>query len=144
MAASANSPQFPQAQDSPFYPHKDEKVTQIYGHAQTSGHAIEAEPMVKLNLAASMMISSGRQFNTIAHEISVSGFTAFAPDRLHPGQTCWLTFPNFEPLAAEVVWWDAHIVGCTFDNILPKILFEKLLQPLANNLFLDDLPRATG
>ena len=50
----------------------------------------------------------------MVNDLSLSGFSATAINRMHPGSVCWLTLPGLESLQAEVVWWENNQCGCAF------------------------------
>ena len=84
-------------------------------------------PRTRLAIPGSMRISGGRGFQTVVHDLSLSGFCSAAVNRVHPGTVCWLTLPGLEALQAEVIWWDNSLVGCAFDNLLSPIVHETIL-----------------
>ena len=59
--------------------------------------------------------------------LSLSGFSATAITRMHPGTVCWLTLPGLEALQAEVVWWENNLCGCAFSNLLSPIVHDNIL-----------------
>ncbi len=61
-------------------------------------------PRTKLTIPASLRASGGRAFQSVVHDLSISGFSAAAINRMHEGQVCWLTLPGLESLQAQVVW----------------------------------------
>ena len=84
-------------------------------------------PRAKLTIPAQLRASGGRAFQTVIHDLSVSGFSAAALNRMHEGQLCWLTLPGLESLQAEVVWWENGMCGCAFSNLLSPIVHDNLL-----------------
>ena len=84
-------------------------------------------PRTRIAIPASMRVSGGRAFQTVIHDLSLSGFCAAAVNRLIPGTVCWLTLPGLESLQAEVIWWDNSLAGCAFDNMLSPIVHENIL-----------------
>lgn len=87
---------------------------------------------VKLTIPASLRPSGSRSFQTVVRDLSMSGFSAAAVNRIHPGTRCWLTLPGMESLAAKVVWWDNGIVGCAFENLLSPIILDNILGRWSN------------
>lgn len=85
-------------------------------------------PRTKMTIPAQLRASGGRAFQTVVHDLSISGFSAAAISRMHPGQFCWITLPGLESLQAEVVWWDSSIVGCAFAELLSPIVHDNILQ----------------
>ena len=55
-------------------------------------------PRTKLTIPASLRASGGRAFQSVVHDLSISGFSAAAINRMHEGQVCWLTLPGLESL----------------------------------------------
>lgn len=84
-------------------------------------------PRTKLSIPAQMRASGGRRFQTVVHDLSISGFSAAAINRMHDGQVVWLTLPGLESLMAHVVWWDNCIVGCAFADLLSPIVHDDIL-----------------
>ena len=84
-------------------------------------------PRTKLTIPASLRASGGRAFQSVVHDLSISGFSAAAINRMHEGQVCWLTLPGLESLQAQVVWWDNCIVGRAFSELLSPIVHDSIL-----------------
>ncbi len=84
-------------------------------------------PRTRIAIPASMRISGGRGYQTVVHDLSLSGFCAAAVNRVHPGMVCWLTLPGLEALQGEVIWWDNSLAGCAFDNMLSPIVHDNIL-----------------
>ncbi|MXO61839.1 PilZ domain-containing protein [Qipengyuania oceanensis] len=84
-------------------------------------------PRVKLTIPGQLRASGGRAFQTVVHDLSISGFSASAISRMHDGQLCWLTLPGLESLQAQVVWWDNCQVGCAFSELLNPVVHENIL-----------------
>ncbi len=89
-------------------------------------------PRTKLTIPATMRASGGRAFQSVVHDLSISGFSAASINRMHEGQVCWLTLPGLEALQAQVVWWDNCIVGCAFSELLSPIVHDNILQRYSN------------
>lgn len=85
-------------------------------------------PRTKITIPAQLRASGGRAFQTVVHDLSISGFSAAAISRMHAGQVCWITLPGLESLQAEVVWWENSIVGCAFMELLSPIVHDNILQ----------------
>lgn len=84
-------------------------------------------PRTKLTIPAQFRQSGGRAFQTVVHDLSLSGFSATAVNRLQPGTLCWLTLPGLESLQAEVVWWDNSLCGCAFQKLLSPIVHDAVI-----------------
>ncbi len=84
-------------------------------------------PRSRISIAAALRQSGGRSFNTVVHDLSLSGFCAAAINRMHIGAVCWLTLPKLEALQAEVIWWDNSLVGCAFTQLLSPIVHDNVL-----------------
>ncbi|RXZ65817.1 PilZ domain-containing protein [Pelagerythrobacter rhizovicinus] len=101
---------------------------------QSSGrYAIAAQedrcaPRTKLTIPAQLRASGGRAFQTVVHDLSISGFSAAAINRMHPGQVCWITLPGLGALQAEVIWWDNCQVGCAFAELLSPIVHDNIVS----------------
>lgn len=82
---------------------------------------------VKLSIPAMLRPSGSKGFQTAVRDLSISGFSATAMTRLHPGTYCWLTLPGMESLPAKIAWWDNGLVGGAFDRLLSPIVLENIL-----------------
>ncbi len=89
-------------------------------------------PRTKLTIPASLRASGGRAFQSVVHDLSISGFSAASINRMHEGQVCWLTLPGLESLQGQVVWWDNCIVGCAFTELLSPIVHDNIIQRYSN------------
>ena len=85
-------------------------------------------PRTKLSIPGQLRASGGRAFQTVVHDLSISGFSAAAVNRMHPGQLCWLTLPGLESLQAQVVWWEDCMTGCAFAELLSPIVHDNLVE----------------
>lgn len=90
-------------------------------------------PRTRVAIPATLRISGGRGFQTVVHDLSLSGFCAAAVNRMIPGTVCWLTLPGIELLQSEVVWWDNSLAGCAFDKLLSPIVHDNILSRWASN-----------
>ncbi|MFN4114399.1 MAG: PilZ domain-containing protein [Sphingomonadaceae bacterium] len=88
-------------------------------------------PRTRLTIPAQLRASGGRAFQTVVHDLSISGFSASAISRMHPGQLCWITLPGLESLQAEVIWWDNSLVGCALEQLLNPIVHDNILTRYA-------------
>lgn len=84
-------------------------------------------PRTRIAIPAQMRQSGGRAFQTVVHDLSLSGFSAAAVNRMQPGTLVWLTLPGLESLQAEVVWWDRSVCGCAFMHLLSPIVHDNIL-----------------
>ncbi len=84
-------------------------------------------PRTRLTIPAQLRPSGGRSFQTVVHDLSISGFSAAAINRMHVGQRCWITLPSLSSLEAEVVWWDNCQVGCAFAELLSPIVHDNIV-----------------
>lgn len=84
-------------------------------------------PRTRLAIPAQLRASGGRGFRTMVQDLSISGFSASAINRMHEGQLCWLTMPGLQSLQAQVVWWEDCNVGCAFTELLSPIVHEATL-----------------
>src|SRR5690349_9688993 len=103
---------------SPFL-RDDELITKVE-HRQA--------PRVRLAIPARLQTQEGRQFQTLLRDLSLSGFSASARDRIPVGDTCWLTLPGRQAMAARVIWWDRARVGCAFETLIPRITYDAILE----------------
>lgn len=84
-------------------------------------------PRTRISIPATLRASGSKAFQTVVHDLSLSGFSATAINRLHPGAVCWLTLPNMESMQAQVVWWEGGMVGCAFANLLNPIIHDNIV-----------------
>jgi PilZ domain. len=82
---------------------------------------------IRISIPATLRASGTKSFQTAVRDLSLSGFSATAMTRLHPGTLCWLTLPGMESMAAKVVWWDNGLVGAAFDRLLSPIILDDIL-----------------
>jgi hypothetical protein len=81
----------------------------------------------RLAIPAQLRAPGTRAFQTVVNDLSLSGFSATAINRMHPRSLCWLTLPGLESLPAEVVWWENNLCGCSFTNLLNPIVHDNIL-----------------
>jgi hypothetical protein len=103
------------------------------GSSSKDSYALAAQedrsaPRTRLSIPATLRPSGTRGFQTVVNDLSLSGFSAMAINRLHPRTLCWLTLPNMESLEGQVVWWDNGLVGCAFQRLLNPIIFESIID----------------
>ena len=84
-------------------------------------------PRTRLTIPGQLRPSGGRAFQTVVHDLSISGFSAAALNRMHEGQLCWLTLAGLESLQAQVIWWENCMVGCAFSELLSPIVHDSIL-----------------
>ena len=84
-------------------------------------------PRSRIVLPGKLRLSRGRKFDTVVHDLSLSGFSASSINKMPPGSRCWLYLEGLESLEAEVIWWDRSLVGCAFQNMLSSVVHEALL-----------------
>lgn len=93
----------------------------------TAAQEDRSAPRTRITIPATLRISGGRGFQTVVHDLSLSGYCAAAVNRIHPGTLAWLTLPGIESLQGEVVWWDNSLIGCAFDKLLSPIVLDNIL-----------------
>lgn len=84
-------------------------------------------PRTRISIPATLRASGAKGFQTVVHDLSISGFSCAAINRLHPGTICWITLPGLESQQAEVVWWNNSMIGCAFNQLLSPIVHDNLL-----------------
>ena len=84
-------------------------------------------PRTKVTIPATLRPSGAKRIQTVVHDLSLSGFSAMAVNRLHKGAIVWLTLPGLESQQAEVIWWDNGLVGCAFQQMLSPIIHDNIL-----------------
>ena len=85
-------------------------------------------PRTKITVPAQLRASGGRSFQTVVHDLSISGFSAAAVNKMYEGQVCFLTLPGLESRMAHVIWWDNSIVGCAFQQLLSPIVHDNIMS----------------
>lgn len=81
----------------------------------------------RISIPASLRPSGSKGFQTVVHDLSISGFSAMAINQIRPGTLCWLKLPGLESREAKVVWWNNGLVGCAFEQLLSPIIHDNLL-----------------
>jgi hypothetical protein len=99
----------------------------VIGRYEIAAQEDRSAPRTKLLIPAQLRQSGGRAFQTVVHDLSLSGFSATAVSRLHIGTVCWLTLPGLEALQSEVVWWEDNLAGCAFASLLSPIVHDNIL-----------------
>lgn len=105
-------------------------MSTAYGTEDRYAYAAQEDrsaPRTRISIPASLRASGSRSFQTVVSDLSLSGFSAMAINRLNPGTVCWLTLPGLESRQAEVIWWNNSLVGCAFDQLLSPIVHDNLL-----------------
>ena len=84
-------------------------------------------PRTRLSIPGQLRPSGSKGFQTVVQDVSISGFSCMAINRLHVGNLVWLTLPGLESLQAEVIWWNNSQVGCAFASLLNPIIYDNLI-----------------
>jgi hypothetical protein len=103
-------------------------MSQTHDRYHFAAQEDRCSPRTKLTIPGQLRASGGRAFQTVVHDLSISGYSAAAINRMHQGQLCWLTLPGLESLQGEVVWWDNCIVGVAFHELLSPIVHDNILS----------------
>lgn len=85
-------------------------------------------PRTRISIPAGLRPSGSKSYQTAVQDLSLSGFSAIAMTRLHPGTLVWMTLPGLHSLQAEVIWWNNGLVGCAFSELLSPIIFDGLID----------------
>jgi len=99
----------------------------VMGRYEIAAQEDRSAPRTRLSIPAQLRQSGGRPFQTVVNDLSLSGFSATAITRMHPGAVCWLTLPGLESLQAEVIWWENNLAGCAFVNLLSPIVHDNMI-----------------
>ena len=91
-------------------------------------------PRTRIMIPAQLRASGMRAFQTVVNDLSLSGFSATAVTRMHPGTVCWLTLPGLQSLQAEVIWWESSLTGCAFVNLLSPIVHDTIIARYRNEV----------
>jgi hypothetical protein len=97
-------------------------------------------PRTKISIPASLRPSGLRGFQTMVQDLSLSGFSAMAINRLNVGTLCWLSLPKMESMEAEVIWWNNGLVGCAFHQLLNPIIHDNILEHWRRNGMFRTIP----
>ena len=81
----------------------------------------------RISIPAGLRASGTKGYQTVVRDLSLSGFSATAVSRIHPGTYCWLTLPGMQSMTAKVVWWEEGLVGCAFEELMSPIILENVL-----------------
>lgn len=95
-----------------------------YAHAAQEDRCA---PRTRISIPATLRPSGSKGFQTVVHDLSISGFSAVVINRLHPGTYCWLTLPGLESMQGQVVWWENGVVGCAFEKLLSPIIHDSII-----------------
>lgn len=107
-------------------------------HFSPDRYAVAAQedrsaPRTRIMIPASLRASGAKSFQTMVHDLSLSGFSASSISRMHPGTVCWLQIPGLESQQAEVIWWNNSVVGCAFHGLLNPIVHDNILARFSND-----------
>ena len=105
-------------------------MTAVYEARDSYASAAQEDrsaPRTRIAIPATMRMSGSKGFQTVVNDLSLSGFSAMAINRVHVGTLCWLTIPGLESQQAEVIWWNNGQVGCAFFQLLSPIIHDNLL-----------------
>lgn len=93
---------------------------------QSAAQEDRCSPRMPTTIPGMLRPSGGRRVQTVVQDLSLSGFSATAINRMHPGILCWLTLPDLESLQAQVIWWENGLVGCAFHELLSPIVLDNI------------------
>lgn len=103
-------------------------IRNTLGRYEIAAQEDRSAPRTRITIPAQLRVSGGRAFQTVVHDLSLSGFSATSISRMHQGVICWLTLPGLESLQAEVVWWENALCGCAFAQLLNPIVHDDILR----------------
>jgi len=101
--------------------------TQPIDRYEIAAQEDRSAPRTRISIPAQLRASGARGFQTVVHDLSLSGFSCTSINRMHPGAVCWLTLPGLQAQQAEVIWWEGNLVGCAFQNLLSPIVHDNIL-----------------
>lgn len=102
-------------------------ITSSQNRYEVAAQEDRCAPRTRISIPASLRPSGAKGFQTTVNDLSLSGFSATALNKMYPGSICWLTLPGLEALQAEVVWWQNGLAGCAFQNLLSPIVHDNIL-----------------
>ncbi len=82
----------------------------------------------KVHISALLRPSGAKGFAVVIKNLSVAGFSAEALTGMKPGSRVFITLPGLAALQAEIVWNDGTLIGCSFQSILNKAVFEAFVR----------------
>lgn len=97
-------------------------------------------PRTRIAIPASLRASGTKSFQTVVHDLSLSGFSCSSINRMHLGTVCWLQLPGLESLQAEVIWWNNSLVGCAFQQLLSPIVHDNILTKFRGDQIFRSIP----
>ena len=99
------------------------RTYEAYHHAAQEDRCA---PRYKLRIPASMRPSGSSGFSVVVKDLSISGFACEALTGMKAGTRIWLKLPSLEALAAEIVWNDGTMVGCSFTSLLNAAVMDTI------------------
>ena len=92
-------------------------------------------PRTRLSIPATLRPSGTRGFQTVVNDLSLSGFSAMAINRIHPKTLVWLTLPDMQAMQGHVVWWNDGSVGCAFHQLLNPIIHDNIIERWTGKIY---------
>ena len=96
-------------------------------HYYAAAQEDRCAPRVRLSIPVTLRPSGGRGFSSHVQDLSLGGFSAICVNRLPVGSLAWLKLPGLEAQQCEVIWWQDHLVGCAFQNLLSPIVYDDIV-----------------
>jgi hypothetical protein len=82
----------------------------------------------RVHISAHLRPSGSTGFAVVVKNLSVAGFSAEALTGMKPGSRIFITLPGLAAQQAEIVWNDGTMIGCSFQNLLNKAVFENFVR----------------
>jgi hypothetical protein len=82
----------------------------------------------KVHISAHLRPSGSTGFAVVVKNLSIAGFSAEALTGMKPGSRIFITLPGLAAQQAEIVWNDGTMIGCSFQNLLNKAVFENFVR----------------
>lgn len=82
----------------------------------------------RITIPGHLRATGGKRLITTVKDISVTGFSAVAITPLKTTTRCWLTLQKLPAIEAEVMWWEAGVVGCSFVRLLSSANLQGLIE----------------
>lgn len=104
------------------------KTTLPFDSYEYSTQEDRSAPRYRIAVPGHLRAIGSKRLVTTTRDLSLSGFSAVAIQRLRPSTKCWLTLANTPAREAAVVWWEGGIVGCAFEQMLSAADLQRLVE----------------
>ena len=86
-------------------------------------------PRTRVSLAATLDLAGEDPRPVTLHDISLTGFSVTATDRLAKNTRCWLTIPDVGRFEALSVWWEpGRGAGFALEQLLDSTVLDEVVN----------------